>query len=182
MELSLIILAAALLLVAIATGWCLTLLGLPGNWLMVIATIIYALAVPSQWRTAIGWPAVMIIAALAVAGELMEFAAGALGTSQAGGSKRSAALALAGSVAGGLVGAFVGLPIPVVGTVLGAIVFAACGAMAGAVLGESWKGRNLDEGIAVGKAAFWGRLMGTLGKIFMGSMMVAVVVVALLTG
>jgi hypothetical protein len=181
MELSLIIVAAALLLAAVGTGWCLTLVGLPGNWLIVVAAVVYGLLVPGEWRTAMSWPAIVLVGGLAAAGELLEFAAGAVGTSQAGGSKRSAALALAGSLAGGLVGALVGIPIPVVGTVLAAVVFAACGAMAGAILGESWKGRKFDEGLIVGKAAFWGRLMGTLGKIFMGSVMVAVIVVALLT-
>jgi hypothetical protein len=39
----------------------------------------------------------------------------------------------------------------------------------------------LDEGIEVGKAAFWGRMVGTLGKIFIGSIMVAVVLVALMS-
>jgi uncharacterized protein YqgC (DUF456 family) len=181
MDLFLIILAAGLLLALVATGWCLTLVGLPGNWLIVIVTVVYGLLVPAEWRTAIGWPVMLLVAALAGIGELLEFAASAVGTTQAGGSKRSAALALIGSIAGGLVGAFVGLPIPIVGTVIGALLFAASGAMAGAVIGESWKGRTFDEGMEVGKAAFWGRLFGTLGKIFMGSVMVAVVVVALLT-
>ncbi len=181
MELTLIIAAAAVLLALVATGWCLTLVGLPGNWLIVVATVAYAWLVPGEWRTAIGWPMLVVLGCLAVVGELFEFAASAVGTAQAGGSKRSAVLALIGSVAGGLLGAVVGLPIPLVGTVIAAVLFAAGGAMAGALAGEAWKGRSFDEGIEVGKAAFWGRLLGTFGKIFVGSVMVAIVVVALLT-
>ena len=181
MEVFLIVSAAAVLLILVATGWCLTLVGLPGNWLMVITTVVYGLLVPMEWRSAIGWPVMVLVAVLAAVGELLEFAASAVGTTKAGGSKRSAGLALVGSVAGGLLGAFIGLPVPVVGTIVAAVVFAACGAMGGAVLGESWKGRTLDEGIEVGKAAFWGRMLGTLGKIFMGSLIVAVIVVAMVT-
>ena len=46
------------------------------------------------------------------------------------------------------------------------------------MLGESWKGRDLDSGIKVGKAAFWGRLFGTLGKLMCGGLMVLSVLVA----
>ena len=56
MEVFLLVLAAAVLLALLATGWCLTLVGLPGNWLIVIATLVYVLVVPVEWRTSIGWP------------------------------------------------------------------------------------------------------------------------------
>ena len=39
----------ALILVVILLGcWLVTLLGLPGNWLMVMATAIYAYTIPAQ--------------------------------------------------------------------------------------------------------------------------------------
>ena len=54
------------------------------------------------------------------------------------------------------------------------------GALAGAMLGESWKGRDLDHGWLVGQAAFWGRLLGTAGKLAVGAAIVAVVLAGLL--
>jgi len=174
------VLWALLLCCALAVGWLLTLLGLPGNWLIVAAAAIYSLVVPADSSLAISGWAVLILAGLALCGELAELAAAALGVSKAGGSRRSALLALVGSVIGGIVGMFVGLPVPVVGSLIAVLLFAGLGAMAGAMLGESWKGRGLDQSVQVGKAAFWGRMLGTLAKTLIGSIMAGVTVAALL--
>lgn len=170
---------AALLLIALAACWVLTLLGMPGNWLMVAAAAGYVLLVPAESPAAIGWTTVVVLIVLASVGELLEFLAGALGVAKAGGSRRGAVLALAGSLAGGVVGLFVGLPIPVVGSLLGAVLLAGAGAFVGAVLGERWRGRQLGESLKIGEAAFWGRLLGTVAKSAVGAVMVAVVLIAL---
>jgi hypothetical protein len=52
--------------------------------------------------------------------------------------------------------------------------------MAGAAIGETWKGRGTDASWQIAKAAFWGRLWGTLGKLLIAAAMIAVVVVAML--
>jgi uncharacterized protein len=170
---------ALVLCCTLAAGWLLTLLGMPGNWLIVAAAAVYALIVPADSSLAISGWAVLILAGLALGGELIELTAGALGVAKAGGSRRSAVLALLGSVIGGFGGLFVGLPLPVVGPPLAALLFASLGAMAGAMLGESWKGRGLDQSVEVGKAAFWGRLLGTLAKTLIGSIMCGVTLAAL---
>jgi uncharacterized protein YqgC (DUF456 family) len=171
---------AFLLGLALAIGWLLTLLGMPGNWLIVAATALYAYAAPGDSRLAIGWPVVAVLAGLAILGEVVELVAGAMGVAKAGGSRRSAVLALLGSVAGALVGIFIGIPIPVVGSLIAAVLFAGIGALAGAMLGESWKGRSLDQSLTVGKAAFWGRLFGTLAKTLIGTVMAVVALVSLI--
>jgi len=112
------LLLALLLIVLLVAGWMLTLVGLPGNWLMVGTTAVYAWLVPAQSRAAIGWKVVAAMLVLAVLGEVVELLAGALGAARAGGSRRGAALALVGSLAGALVGAVVGLPIPLVGSLV----------------------------------------------------------------
>ena len=167
------------LLIALVAGWGLTLFNLPGNWLMVTAAVLYAAVGPADSRLAIGWPVVIAVLLLAALGELVEFLAGAALATQAGGSKRSAALALLGSLGGGVLGAVVGVPIPIVGSLVGALLFAGAGALGGAMLGEYWKGRPLEHGWNVGKAAFWGRLLGTLGKVLTGSVIVVVCLLAL---
>ncbi|MEN6451437.1 MAG: DUF456 domain-containing protein [Thermoguttaceae bacterium] len=174
------ILITLLLVVVLMGAWLLTLLGLPGNWLMVIAAAVHACFVPADSSLAIGWKVVVALLGLAVFGEVVELLAAMAGTSKAGGSKRGAILAIIGSIAGGIIGVTVGLPIPVVGPVLAAVLFAGVGAMAGAMLGERWAGKDATSVWRVGRAAFVGRLTGTLGKLLVGGVMIAVVVLAIL--
>ena len=49
----------------------------------------------------------------------------------------------------------------------------------GAVIGETWKGRDLDTSLDIGKAAFVGRVLGTAAKIIVCTLMVVVAVAAL---
>ncbi len=170
---------AALLLIVLLAGWTAGLLGMPGNWINAASTALYAYLVPADRVTSIGWPVVAAVVALAIVGEVFEAAAASLGTAKAGGSRRGAVLALIGSMVGATAGVFIGLPIPVVGPVVAALLFGGLGALAGAIVGEQWKGRGLGESWQIGKAAFWGRLVGTTGKLIIGSLIVAVVAAAL---
>lgn len=175
----LVLLLVVLLAAALMSGWALTVLGMPGNWLIAGATAVYVLMLPAGSAAAIGWPVVLVLLALAGLGELLEFVAGALGVARMGGSRRAAALALVGSVVGAVGGLFVGLPIPVFGSLVGAVVLASLGALAGAAIGEVSHGRSMMQGWKVGRAAFWGRLLGSLSKILIASVMVAVALAAL---
>ena len=170
---------ACLLVIILTAGWLMTVLGMPGNWLMVLAVAGYVLLVPSESSVAIGWPVAIALLVLAAVGELLEFLAGALGVAKAGGSKRGALLAMLGSIVGGIAGLFIGVPVPIAGPIIGAIIFAGLGALAGAMIGERWYGCDLDGSWQIGKAAFWGRLLGTLAKTAVGAVMVVVAVAAL---
>ena len=174
------ILWAVLLVLVLLVGWGLTLFGLPGNWTNLAAITVYALFTPAGQRLSIGWFAVALVLILAIFGELIEAAASAYGVTRVGGSRRGALLAMAGSMIGGVVGAFVGLPVPLVGSLIAILFFASLGALAGATVGERWKGQDWTASLDVGHAAFWGRLLGTLGKILVASVIVAVAVAALL--
>lgn len=172
-------LAVVTMLLLAAAGWAMNLLSLPGNWLVVLGVAVYAYLVPNHWRIDISWYVVALVLALAVIGELIESLAGMWGAARAGGSRRAALLALCGSIGGGLVGAVLGMPIPVVGPIVAVLLGASLGATAGAWVGEQWKGRTAGESWQVGKAAFWGRLLGTFGKIMVASVIVAVVLLAI---
>jgi len=174
------ILWALVLIVVLFLCWAINLFGLPGNWAMIAAAAIYWYFMPPDGRVSFHGGVLVAIIALALLGEIVEFVAGAAGATKAGGSKRGAALALVGSMVGGLMGVFVGAPIPMIGQIAAALLFASLGAMAGAMLGEYWKGRTAEEGLKVGQAAFWGRLLGTLGKLACGAVMLVVVIVALM--
>lgn len=176
------ILWALLLLLAVVICWAANIAGLPGNWLVCGLVALYAYLIADGTRTDVGWLIVIVLVVLALLGELIEFGAGAVGTTSVGGSKRGAALSLFGSLIGGFVGVPVGavIPIPVVGVVLGILFFASLGALVGAVLGEQWKGRDMEESMRIGNAAFWSRLAGTLGKIWVGAVMIGVLAAALI--
>jgi uncharacterized protein YqgC (DUF456 family) len=176
----LVLLLVTLLLAALMSGWALTVLGMPGNWLIVGGTAVYVLMLPTGSAAAIGWPVVIALAALAGLGELLEFVAGALGVARTGGSRRAASLALVGSIVGAVAGLFVGLPIPLFGSLVAAVVLASLGALAGAAAGEASHGRSMAQSWKVGRAAFWGRLLGSLSKILIASVMVAVALAALI--
>lgn len=175
-----LIVGAILLLLVAVFLWGLNLVGLPGNWLVIGAAAAYAWFVPAESRLDVGLWTLLGLTAVALLGEGVEFLAGAMGAKKAGGSRRSAVLALLGSMAGGLFGLTVGLPIPIVGSIAAALVFAGLGALGGAVLGEQWKGRPLDHSLRVGESAFWGRILGTFGKTAMGALMIVVLAIAIL--
>jgi uncharacterized protein YqgC (DUF456 family) len=170
---------AALLIVVLLVGWVLTALTLPGNWLMVLAVAVFAFFFPEgEGLHGISWVVVGVLLLLAIAGELLEVAAAAIGAGKVGGSKRGAALAMVGSLVGAIVGIFVGLPIPFIGPLIGPLVFAGIGALVGAMLGEAWKGTDLESGWKIGQAAFWGRLLGSAAKAIVGSIILVVAAVA----
>ncbi len=168
---------AVLLVLVMLACWSLNLVGLPGNWFNVLAAALYAWLMPIH-RADFGWVVVALVLVLAIVGELVEFLAGAAGSMKAGGTKRGAALAVLGSILGGLLGLFAGLPLPLVGPVVGALLFSAAGALLGAVAGEVWAGRDINHSWSVGHGAFWGRLLGTFGKVIVGGIMIMVVTAA----
>lgn len=174
------VLVPILVVVVLLLGLVLGVLGLPGNWMMVGVVALYAYFVPADWAAAIGWKTVVAAVVLACLGELVEFLASAIGTAKAGGSRRATLLALLGSLCGGVVGIVVGLPIPLIGSLVAAVFFAGVGAMAGAIIGEASAGKSWEAGWRTGIAAFVGRVLGTTGKMFLGTLIFVIVVTAMI--
>ena len=168
-----------LLVLALAAGWVLTIFSLPGNWLIVAVMALYAWLIPTTAAVAVSWQWVAALLVLALLGELAELAAAALGAARGGGSKRATVLAIFGSVIGSIGLAIVGIPIPIIGPVIAAVLGAALGALGGAMLGERWKGKSLGESWHVGRGAFFGRLLGTLAKVSVGTAMFVVGILAI---
>lgn len=174
------VIAAVLLVVLCAAAWGLNLVSLPGNWIGVAMLAAFAWLGPDQGRLAIGYAAVGVAFAFALLGEILEFAAGAVGATKAGASRRSTIFAMIGSVIGAIGGATIGIPVPIIGPVLAAILFGGLGATAGAMYGEWTDGRNWRENWAIGHAAFWGRTAGVMGKILAGLVIVVIALGAVL--
>ena len=173
--------AILLLLAAIAAGWLMTLLGLPGNWLMVASAGVYAWLSPATNSANLSWQSIVLLAVVAGLGELAEFAASFWGAKRAGGSRRAALLAIVGSLIGAVCGAFVGIPIPIVGPLLAAVLGGALGALVGAAIGEHSLGESPGQSWRVGHAAFWGRVLGTGAKIVAATIIAVAILVALIT-
>lgn len=166
---------AVLLVLGSLLAWFLTVLQLPGNWLIVLLTALAAWLMPDEQRFDIGWRTVGIVFGLAVIGEVLELAAGAVVAQKHGASRRAVVLALLGGIVGAISGAGGGSAIPVLGTLIGVLVGGAGGAFLGAYVGETWKGRSEEHAVAVGRAVAIGRTLGVLGKMAVGVAMVLVV-------
>lgn len=153
------------------SGWVANILGVPGNWFIVLLAAGGLWLVPPEHRYHVTWWPFLGIVAAASLGELLEFAASALGASRMGGSKRGTLLALGGSIGGAIMGLFFGslIPVPIVGPVIASLLLGASGAFAGAIAGERWAGKDWDASIQIGGAAFWGRLLGTVAKAVCGT-------------
>ena len=131
------------------------------------------------WEAWRGWRSGVVrsgmnFAALVVS-SLIGYMAAQAAAAPAGGFKD-----LHGLITGAIVGLGVGLVVFFIIWLVSAILFGGIGAMVGAVLGESWKGRDFDTSIQIGKAAFVGRLLGTVGKQIVCTLMVIVALGAML--
>ncbi|MFG0331585.1 MAG: DUF456 family protein [Phycisphaerales bacterium] len=144
---------ATLLAIVNLLGPVLTLIGLPGIWVML------AIALAAQYWPGdlFSWWTIGVCVGLGLLGELIEFLAGSLGASGAGGSKRAAL----GAFAGGVIGAIAGSATP---PVIGAIIWGVVGAGLGAIIGEAAAGRSSDSAWRVGKAAAVGKFWATIVK------------------
>lgn len=147
---------------------CSIILSLPGAWIML--GFAFVIEFIDQWwlnpsidgRTQTWeWWLLLTCLGLAIAGEVIEFAAGAAGAKRGGGGRRG----MIGALVGGVVGALLltpFIPIPVVGTLIGAIVGTFVGALVGEVSGENAKTVKGSMKPALG--ATIGRVVGTCSK------------------
>ncbi|HEY2253938.1 MAG TPA: DUF456 family protein, partial [Planctomycetaceae bacterium] len=81
---------------------------LPGNWIIVAFTVLFALFVRGSEGTGLNWWCVGVVIGLAVLGEVVEFAAGAAGAAKSGGSRRGMLLSVVGAMGGSIAGAILG--------------------------------------------------------------------------
>jgi uncharacterized protein YqgC (DUF456 family) len=159
-------------LVLLNAAWLLMVFfGLPGNWLIVISTCLFAWW---QWDDGIfSIYTLLAITILAVLGELVEFLAGAGGAKKAGAGWRGSIGAIVGAVTGAIVGTFT-LPIPVLGTLLGACIGAGLGAWGLELAG----GRKLRDSVRSGIGAGVGEFLGITTKFILGGLIWVIVAVA----
>lgn len=160
-----------LLLLINAFFLLLVLFALPGNWLMVALTCLFA-----WWRWDDGVFSIYTLVAigiLATLAELFEFFGGMGGAKKAGARWFGAFGALLGAIIGAVVCTFL-IPIIMLGTVIGACV----GAGTGALVFEMAAGRRLEESARSGLGAGLGELVGITIKISLGFVIWAIIAIA----
>lgn len=134
---------------------------LPGNWLIVITTSLFA-----WWRWDDGVFSaytLLAITALALAGELIEFFSGMGGARKAGAGWRGSLGAIIGAITGAVLGTLL-IPIPFFGTILGACTGAGLCAWALELTGT----RPIQNFACLGIGAGLGQFLGTTTKLMLG--------------
>lgn len=150
----------------------LTVISLPGTWLIVAA----AVSIEAFYAPMFGWWAIGIAVGLCVLAEIAETVASGAGAARAGASRRASIGAIIGGIVGAIVGTVV-IPIPIVGTILGGVIGAAGAAMAMELsLHESI--RRSSSVADVGKGAAVGKLLSTVIKSGFAAAIAIVLVVA----
>ena len=142
--------------------------GLPGNFIILGASIL------------LGWyggfhdvtvTVIIVLIALAILGELVEFVLGIYGAKK----YKSSNKAIVGSIVFGIAGAVLGLPFFLgIGAVIGAFI----GAFVGAFLVDLFIQKNVDSAVKSGWGAFIGRIGGTVSKAALGIAMIVITVVS----
>ncbi len=172
-------LCGILLLVGNLAAWVGTLFMMPGNWIIVALAALSAYFLPeTEQGLGFGWMFVAILGGLALLGEFVEFFGSASKAKQYGASRRAMVLSILGAMLGAIVGGMIGWPLGPIGGVVLIIVVGGAGAFAGTYAGETWKGRPRSERMAVSRAALFGRLFGTAGKLIIGMAMVSLTALA----
>ena len=159
-------------LILLNACWLATVLfTLPGNWLMVIGTSLFAWW---QWDNGIfGWPLLVAITILALIAELIEFFAGAGGAKKAGAGWWGALAAIGGAIFGALVGTVI-LPVPLIGTMMGACF----GAGLFTWIAERISGKEHEHSLRSGVGAGTGVLIGTISKFCIGCLIWLLITIA----
>jgi len=144
---------------------------LPGNWLIVITTSLFA-----WWRWDDGVFSIytlLVITILALVGELFEFFGGIGGAKRAGAGWRGSLGAIIGAITGAVLGTFF-LPVPFLGTLLGACIGAGLGTLAF----ESFAGRLMRDSLTFSFGAGLGQFLGSTTKIVIGLLVWLIVAIA----
>jgi uncharacterized protein YqgC (DUF456 family) len=142
---------------------------LPGNWLMIISTCLFAWW---KWDTGLfSWPLLIAITVLALIAELIEFFAGVGGAKKAGAGWLGALSAIAGAIVGAIIGTGF---MPVLGTMIGACM----GAGLATWIVERITGKKHDESVQSGVGAGTGVLIGTICKFCIGCLIWLMITVA----
>lgn len=165
------ILITLFLMVGCTVAIMLTVLRLPGTWL--IAIIAIGMGWQSQWNRPGVW-AIGSIVTLAIVGEIVELLSSVVLARKAGASRQAAW----GGLIGGMLGMFFlsVIPIPIISSVIGALL----GCFLGAALVEMVVRNRVAQGARVGLFSAMGFVLGTVLKLSIAMAMSAALLTSVL--
>lgn len=163
--------AGVVLIVVSVVGTALTLMTLPGLWLIVLVGLVFWAIDPGLFSV---WTVVVVVV-LGVAAELIELAAGSAASTLAGGGRRAAVGAAVGGIVGAIAGTIVLSFLPVIGTVIGAAAGAGIGA---AVMEPTALEMTRVRRVKIGSSAAVGRVASLMVKTTLCAVMGVVITVA----
>jgi len=156
-----------LLAVILLAGLYINLVNAPGLWVMVAATIGFALLTHFKF---VGLYTIVAIVVLAGIAEVIDFIASGAAAKKVGASKTG----IIGAIVGGILGAiFLTVAVPIIGTILGVCL----GTFLGALVGELFVGSELGSSLRVGVGAVKGRLLGLFTKLLFGCIILGIVLI-----
>ncbi|MGP1345604.1 MAG: DUF456 domain-containing protein [Phycisphaerales bacterium] len=159
--------AAGILLITGLIGVALTVVALPGIWVVVGVALLCQLWQPGLFS----WWTIGVALGLGLLAELIEFLASVAGSTKAGGTRHGAIW----SIVGGIAGAILGSPVvPIIGTIVGGVIGAGVGAMVGEMMGSKMPWRSAAR---VGQGAATGRLVSIVVKSGVCAVIVGMLVV-----
>jgi uncharacterized protein YqgC (DUF456 family) len=139
-------------------------LGVPGSWIALVSILIFDIA---TGFSTVGWVLLLVMAGIAVLGEIVESFLGLVYVAHKGATKWG----VLGAFIGGLAGAIGG---SVVFPFIGSIVFGLIGAFAGAVLFEYVYYKSLERALQTGFFAFIGKISAMLVKFALGLVIIGI--------
>jgi hypothetical protein len=154
-----------ILFLFLLAGLAITVMTLPGLWLMLASAAVYAWITHGAF---IGWWTLLILLILATTAELIEFLSSGAGAKRAGGGKAGLIGAIVGGILGGIFLSII--PIPILSTLVGVCL----GTFFGAMVGEFAMGREITHSAVIGFGAAKGRLFGTMIKMGFGCVMLLI--------
>ncbi len=160
------------LAIVCCAGLFLSVLQLPGTWLIVASGFAYSWLYGWE-RLEIPW--LIGIVAIAIVAEILEMASGVIAAKRGGASKRATWYGLFGGLAGALL---LSIPVPLFGTLAGAAI----GCFAGAFLAELQEGRGAQAGTKSGMFTAIGRTIGSMLKMFVAVVISSIVLVSAIIG
>ncbi len=157
------------MIVVTVLGIALVPLSLPGTWLIVVSSIVYAFFYPyDQGQTSAYW-VVGILVFLAALGELIEFLIGLLGSKPLKVSNG----AIVSAFFGGILGAIIGVPIFLIGTLLGIFI----GAFLGAFIYEWIVLKEVKKALINGAAVLASKIVASFFKTIIALMMAVYLII-----
>lgn len=167
MTLFLTIIGWTIFVIVILAGLALDLLGLFGNWIILGAVgAFWGISGFEQFSL----PCLGILALMAILGEIIEVVTAGYGAKRFGGERGSIVSSIVGCIVGGVVFTPI-IPIPLLGTLIGACLGAFIGASSYEYL---MREKKPNEALWTGLGAAIGKVVGILGKLFIGFAMLIV--------